>query len=655
MLFRRGWFSSSTSAVAVFVYIAVAVVGISGSILWTSKPTFTVDYERNEFLMDGQVFRYISGSLHYFRVPKAYWKDRIQKMKAAGLNTVSTYVEWSLHEPRPDNYNFEDMADLEHFLQLIKDEGMYVLLRPGPYICAERDFGGFPYWLLNVVPRKRLRTNDPSYKHYITKWFNVLMPKIDRFLYGNGGNIIMVQVENEYGSYNACDQKYMLWLRDLFKSYVGYKALLYTTDGCGYQYFTCGSIPEVYATVDFGASTKNVSDCFKYMRKAQNRGPLVNSEFYVGWLAYWQRPVPVVSSKDIARGIKDMLALNASINFYMFHGGTNFGFTAGANKFENKNNSDYMPQLTSYDYDAPLNEAGDPTEKYFVIKKLLEEVNFSASNEISPVPAPKGNYGKFVMRPLVSLFEKVTQRHEPIENNIPLSFEKLDVDYGFVMYETILTDDQKDYKNNGTDSMDLVISVIRDRAIVYLDQKQVNVIPRKYENTPIKLNVSEADKKLSILIENQGRINYGSFLEDRKGIFEPVKLGSRTLGPWKMIPYTLNETSWLSAIVEPVENVILPAFYRTRFAFPNDTSSFQLFDTYLDTTGWHKGVAFVNGINIGRYWSSGGPQINLYVPATFLVPPPGENTIVMLELEGVPDDLSISLTDKPNIFGHLGV
>ncbi|XP_060841088.1 beta-galactosidase-like [Rhopalosiphum padi] len=635
------------AVVAVFLYTTVAGISTENT-TETIKPTFTVDYERNEFLKDGQVFRYVSGSLHYFRVPKPYWKDRIQKMKAAGLNAVSTYVEWSLHEPYPGVYNFDDIADLEYFLQLVKDEGMYLLLRPGPYICAERDFGGFPFWLLNEVPKKRLRTNDPSYKHYITKWFSVLMPKIDPFLYGNGGNIIMVQVENEYGSYSACDQEYMLWLRDLYKSYVGYKALLYTTDGCGYSYFTCGAIPDVYATVDFGASTNDVSQCFKYMRATQKRGPLVNSEYYAGWLSHWREPSPVVDSHEVVETMKNMLALNASINFYMFHGGTNFGFTSGANKYEKLKNPQFLPQLTSYDYNSPLDEAGDPTEKYFKIKKLLEETNFAVSNEISPVPAPKGNYGTFIMQPLISLFDKAAQRIKPVENDVPLGFEVMGINTGFVMYETILTNEQKDV----TAPVNLTISTIRDQATIFLDQVQVNIIPRNYENTPVSLNINSTVQKLSILIENQGRINFGSFLEDRKGIFEPVTLGNYVLGPWKMIAYPLNETSWFST-VEPQNYVVLPAFYKTQFTLPDSLT--KPLDTYLDVTGWKKGVAFVNGINVGRYWPSAGPQITLYVPATFLIPPPGLNTIVMLELEGVPKNLSISLTDKPNILGPINI
>ncbi|XP_050429611.1 beta-galactosidase-like [Adelges cooleyi] len=620
----------------------LTVTGALGAMLGSSKPTFTVDYKNNEFLMDGKIFRYVAGSLHYFRIPKQLWKDRIQKMKAAGLNAISTYVEWSLHEPYPGEYNFEDIADVEYFVKLIQDEGMYLLLRPGPYICAERDFGGFPYWLLNVVPRKRLRTNDSNFKKYVAQWFSVLMPKMEPYLYGNGGNIIMVQVENEYGSYYACDQEYMIWLRDLYKSYVGYKALLYTTDGCGYSYFTCGAIPEVYATVDFGSSVFNVSQCFQYMRKTQQRGPLVNSEFYPGWLSHWGESNPVVPSDQIIKSMKDMLALNASFSFYMFHGGTNFGFTSGANTNRNTSHYGFQPQLTSYDYNAPLNEAGDPTEKYFKIKQALEEANFEVSNEISPVPSPKGDYGKLTLEPLASFFEKITQRVKPVTNDVPLAFEDMDVNTGFVMYETILTDEQKNF----TGVVELKVKTVRDRAIIYLDQKQQGTMYRAKGNTTMKLNINPAVEKLSILVENLGRINYGSFLEDRKGIFDPVKLGNQTLGPWKMIPYPLNETSWIPPI-EPVQSVQLPAYFKTEFVLPENST--KCLDTFLDPSGWTKGVAFLNGINLGRYWPANGPQVTLFVPSVYLVPPPANNTLIMLELEGAPQDLSVKLVDKQNL------
>ncbi|XP_022180459.1 beta-galactosidase-like isoform X2 [Myzus persicae] len=542
------------------------------------------------------------------------------------------------------------MADLEYFIKLIQDEGMYLLLRPGPYICAERDFGGFPYWLLNVTPRGSLRTNDSSYKKYVSQWFNVLMTKMQPHFYGNGGNIIMVQVENEYGSFYACDSGYKLWLRDLVKGYVEDKALLYTIDICNQRNFDCGPIPEVYATVDFGVSA-NASKCFDFMKNFQKGGPHVNSEFYPGWLAHWQEPHPKVKSDDVVKQIKSMLSFNASFSFYMFHGGTNFGFTSGANTLNDTDaNVGYISQLTSYDYDAPLTEAGDLTEKYFRIKQTLENAKYPGLvpeyvGDISPVPMLKAAYGTFYLQPLVSIFEKITQQIKPVLSVKPLTFEGMDINTGFVMYETILL-------NKFHNSVNLTVNSVRDRAIIYMDQVQVGTMNRLKGNTTILLNLKKhSAQKLSILIENQGRINYGDFIEDRKGILGHVLLDNEKVGPWKMIAHPLNETSWLSSI-KPVENVQVPAFYRTEFTLPEKYNTSTV-DTYLDTSGWTKGVAFLNDINLGRYWPLAGPQFTLYVPATFLKPPPAVNTLVMFELERAPQDLSIKFVDTPNINGTI--
>lgn len=630
--------------IGVYYFLSSFIFVLSDTQNLTNKRTFIVDYEKNEFLKDGEVFRFVSGDLHYFRIPKPYWIDRIQKIKAAGLNAITTYVEWSLHEPFPGIYNFEGMADLEYFIKLIQDEGMYLLLRPGPYICAERDFGGFPYWLLNVTPKGSLRTNDSSYKKYVSKWFSVLMPKIQPYLYGNGGNIIMVQVENEYGSYYACDSNYKLWLRDLFKSYVENNALLYTIDICEQKNFDCGPIPEVYATVDFGISS-NASKCFNFMKKLQKGGPPVNSEFYPGWLAHWQEPHPTVNSDDVVRQMKSMLSLNASFSFYMFHGGTNFGFTSGANTNDTNENIGYIPQLTSYDYDAPLTEAGDLTEKYFKIKQTLENAKYYGTNDTSLTPMLKAAYGVYYLQPLVSIFETVTHRIEPVSSDIPLTFEVMDINTGFVMYETMLLN------NNFQNPVNLTVNSVRDRAIIYLDQVQVGTMNRLKANTTMFLNISnDSTQKLSILIENQGRINYGDFIEDRKGIVGHVLLENTKLGPWRMIAHPLNETSWLSSI-KPVESVQVPAFYRTQFTLPENYTN--TLDTYLDTSGWTKGVAFLNDINLGRYWPLAGPQITLYVPATFLKPSPNVNTLVMFELESAPQDLKIKFVDKPILNGPI--
>nr|XP_053646960.1 beta-galactosidase-like [Cherax quadricarinatus] len=293
--------------------------------------TFVIDYENDQFLKDGEPFQYISGSIHYFRVIPSNWRDRLKKMRMAGFNALQTYVEWSSHEPEPGVYDFTGMLDLESFLKMAQEEDLVVILRLGPFIDAERDMGGLPYWLLNKNPDMRLRSSDSSYLTYVDDWYgNVLLPKIKPLLYENGGPVIMLQVENEYGSYPDCDFAYTSHLRDLVRQGVGDNVVLFTTDGDGASYLKCGKIPGVYSTVDFG-SGGDAKKSFAAMRLFEPHGPLVNSEYYPGWLDHWGEPHSTLDSEVIAKTLDDMLALNASVNMYVFHGGTSFGLTAAAN------------------------------------------------------------------------------------------------------------------------------------------------------------------------------------------------------------------------------------------------------------------------------------------------------------------------------------
>ncbi|VVC34719.1 Glycoside hydrolase superfamily,Beta-galactosidase 1-like,Glycoside hydrolase, family [Cinara cedri] len=550
------------------------------------------------------------------------------------------YVEWSMHEPYSGVYDFKGQADLEHFLNLAEQEKMLILLRPGPFISAERDFGGYPYWLLKEKPRIRLRSSDPSHTKYVRRWFSVLMPKIVPRLYGNGGNIIMIQIENEYGHNNLSgnDQKYIFWLRDLFQKYVHDQALLFTTDECDANYMEFGHIPNVYSTTDFAPSL-NATECFGYMRQVQKRGPLVNSEFYVGWIAFWDEPRPVRNTTEIIDGFKLLLSLNASINIFMFHGGTNFGFTSGAHSNgDTLKTADYKPELTSYDFSGLLDEAGDPTEKYYAFKKTLKEANFPTF--FTPKRAPKGNYGTVNLLPVASLLDRVSRRLQPVISQVPLCFEDIDQDHGLVLYETNLPTFEKPTK------LPLIVEKLHDRAIIFLNTEKLGIMSRSSKNTTMELLVSGGDQKLSILVEDQGRVNDKSYLEDRKGILSNVTLGKHILGPWVMTRYPLNETSWLNTVnIQP--DVRSPAYYKGIFIIPQNKKHPKPLDTYLDTSGWSKGVAFINGINIGRYWPAVGPQITLYVPAPYLVP--GLNTVVMVELENPHEDFTVKFVDSPRL------
>ncbi|KTG03520.1 hypothetical protein cypCar_00022914 [Cyprinus carpio] len=374
-------------------------------VTYAKTPSFSIDYHQNCFLKDGEPFRYISGSIHYSRIPRVYWKDRLLKMYMAGLNAIQTYVPWNFHEPVPGQYDFSGDRDLEHFLQLCRDIGLLVIMRPGPYICAEWDMGGLPSWLLkkkDIV----LRSSDPDYLAAVDKWMGQLLPIISRHLYQNGGPIITVQVENEYGSYFACDFNYMRHLRQLFRSHLGEEVVLFTTDGAGVGYLKCGSLQGIYATVDFGPGS-NVTAAFKAQRHAEPRGPLVNSEFYTGWLDHWGEKHAVIPTAAVVKSLNEILEMGANVNLYMFIGGTNFGYWNGAN-------SPYGPQPTSYDYDAPLTEAGDFTEKYFAIREVIK------------------------MLKTVSESLDILSFSGPVKTLYPPTFTEMNQAFGFMLYQTVL-------------------------------------------------------------------------------------------------------------------------------------------------------------------------------------------------------------------------
>ncbi|XP_003399681.2 beta-galactosidase [Bombus terrestris] len=597
-----------------------------------SKFSFEVDYENNQFLLDGKPFRYISGSFHYFRTPRQYWRDRLRKMRAAGLNAVSTYVEWSLHQPTENEWHWTGDADVIEFINIAQEEGLFVLLRPGPYICAERDFGGLPYWLLARVPDIKLRTNDSRYMKYVEIYLNEILDKVQPYLRGNGGPIIMVQVENEYGSY-ACDREYLSRLRDIMRQKIGTKALLYSTDGANANMLRCGFIPEVYATVDFGPNT-NVTKNFEIMRMYQPRGPLVNSEFYPGWLTHWREPFQRVQTATVTKTLDEMLSLGASVNIYMFYGGTNFGYTAGANGGHNA----YNPQLTSYDYDAPLTEAGDPTSKYFEIRNVISKY-LPLPNVPLPSPSPKGDYGTVLLSPILKLFEPRARQlfgTIVVEATNPLTFEELGLSHWLVLYESDLT--------RGCLNPAILHAKVRDRALVYVDDQLVGFLSRT-DNT-YDINIAELyGQRLKLLVENQGRLNYGSGLRDYKGVSE-VTVNGISLGPWKMTGFRLDSVPFIP--LDDIESTLSisktlnngPVILRGNFSI-----SGQPMDTYLNTDDWGKGVAFVNGRNLGRYWPLAGPQITLYVPASYLRT--GENELLLVELEYIPMSKEMKLQNQP--------
>lgn len=587
--------------------------------------------------------RYISGSMHYARVPSAYWSDRLQKMKDCGLNTVQTYVPWNFHEMEPGNYNFSGDRDLGAFLKAAQDAGLLVIVRAGPYICAEWDMGGLPWWLLRHKDIA-LRTSDPVYLSFVDRWMAQLLPIVKTFLYSNGGPVIMVQVENEYGSYYACDRNYMQHLYETFSGILGDDVVLFTTDGDSDGYLKCGTLtPYLYATVDFGITTDPAGN-FKPQRDYEPKGPLVNSEFYTGWLDYWGKPHQTRSSVEVAKTLDLILALNASVNMYMFEGGTNFAFWNGADA-----PGTYEPVPTSYDYNAPLTEAGDPWEKYVLISNVISAYSPSSARPYTPLITPKRAYGNVYMTAAVGLFDSPQLVTNQVTGDTPVSMEMLNQSFGFVIYSTKLPT-----QLTGKAASNLTISGLHDRASVYIDGALKGIGMRSnavVSDVTVSVDVPSGAVNLDIVVENMGRINYGSLINDSKGILGTVELNGQVLMPWVSKSVPMNDSS-LIPFQQLNETSLTPnstVFFRGTFRFDDDKLS-----TYLNVSGWSKGVVFVNGYNLGRYWPVKGPQKTLYVPGTYLRTNTELNELILFEIDHTPctppfHDCYVSLVDTPDL------
>ncbi|XP_043851454.1 beta-galactosidase-1-like protein isoform X2 [Dromiciops gliroides] len=594
--------------------------------------SFVVDRERGVFLLDGVPFRYVSGSLHYSRVPSQLWSDRLHKMRMSGLNAVQVYVPWNYHEPQPGVYNFQGNRDLVAFLKAASKEDLLVILRPGPYICAEWEMGGLPSWLLRK-PDIVLRTSDPDFLAAVDSWFHVLLPMVHPWLYHNGGNIISVQVENEYGSYFACDFRYMRHLAGLFRALLGDEIFLFTTDGP--QGLSCGTLQGLYSTVDFGPAD-NMTEIFAMQRKYEPSGPLVNSEYYTGWLDYWGGNHSTGDVKSVTSALQGMLELGANVNMYMFHGGTNFGYWNGADWKEV-----YLPVTTSYDYDAPLSEAGDPTPKLLAIQSVISKFQELPLGPLPP-PSPKMKFGPVTLKLDGDLlnFLNALCPDGPIHTHLPLTFEAVNQDYGFLLYRTWLPQNLTKptrlwVQNNG----------VHDRAYVMLDRVFQGTLARDEEDALFL--TGQAGSTLDVLLENMGRVSFGANVSDFKGLIQPLVLGKGILTDWLLFPLNIDAAMDSETRVFETQECDLkspsgPAFYSATFQLPGPA-----WDTFLYLPGWTKGQVWINGFNLGRYWTKQGPQQSLYVPGPLLLPTGTPNVIKLLELEHVPPRTQIWFLDRP--------
>ena len=577
--------------------IGALILGVFLGLAPATAPAATFTIGDGDFLLNGKPFLIKAGEMHPSRVPHEYWADRLRMAHAMGLNTISIYVFWNVHEPREGEFNFKGDADIAQFVRLAQKEGLWVILRPGPYCCAEWEFGGFPWWLLKSHDLK-VRSQDPRFLAAAEKYMKKLGAQLSPLQITHGGPIIMVQTENEYGSYGA-DHGYMGKIRDLDRA-AGFDVPLFTADGGGHM-MAGGSLPDVLPGLNGGGGKSIMKEIGKY----RPHGPWFVPEFYPGWLDHWGEEHAQVGLGGLARETLWKLTNQVSFCYYMIYGGTSFGFMNGANY-----GGHFQPQPTSYDYNSPMDEMGRPTDKYFALRAVL--TNYLAPGETLPaVPATT----PVITIPPVALTESAslfTQLGRPVRAEKPLSFEDLNQGYGYVLYRT---------KISGPADALLKIKELRDYALVFVDGKRLAVLDRRHKQDSVPLVLTQAGATLDILVENGGRINYGGQLTDnRKGITESVTLGDHELTGWEMYPLPFEKVSGLQW--QTTSQTAAPALHRGTFTLS------QVGDTFLDLRGWGKGIVFVNGHNLGRFWYI-GPQQTLYCPGVWLKK--GRNEIVVFE------------------------
>jgi len=558
----------------------------------------TFGYKGEHFLLDGEPFLIICGEMHYPRVPRPYWRDRMRKMRALGLNALCTYVFWDLHEPTPGQFDFRGNLDVAAYLRAAQEEGLWVLLRPGPYICTEWDFGGLPSWLL-ATPDIKVRTSDPRFLEPAAKYMKRVGEELAPLQITRGGPIIMVQVENEYGSFGH-DHDYMNAVRKMIRD-AGFEVTLYTADGP--EELAGGTLPDLPAGINFGQG--NPAAEFAKFAKFRQGVPRMCTEYWDGWFDHWGEKHHVTSPEEAAQGVDWMLSQGISVSLYMVHGGTSWGFMSGAN-FDGA----YQPDISGYDYDAPLDEAGRPTRKYFLTREAIKKhLPAGARLPELPAPLPMLEIPPFELKeaaPLEGLLGK------PVLSRQPKTMEALGQRYGFVLYRTKVAKSVRG---------PLEIKGVRDYAVVLQGSRSLGVLDRRLRQESLEVDLEGAEP-LDILVENMGRVNFGPHLvDDRKGIVGPVTLAGSVLTGWENYPLPMTDLSGLRFSTSAAAG---PAFLRGQFQLSS------LGGTFLDMRGWGKGYVWVNGHNLGRYWKI-GPQQSLFVPSMWLKK--GINQVIVLDLE----------------------
>lgn len=595
-----------------------------------------LEIKNKKFYMDSKPFDIYSGAMHYFRTVPEYWEDRLTKLKAAGFNTVETYVCWNLHEKKPGEFDFSGILDIEKYLEIAQKVGLYAIVRPGPYICAEWDFGGLPAWLLKDK-NMQIRCMYPDYLKCVERFYKELLPRLVPHLQSNGGNIIAMQVENEYGSYGN-DKEYLRYVEKLTRD-CGIDCLLFTSDGNTNNMISGGSLPDIYKVLNFGSRSRTA---FNVLKGFENDGPNMCGEFWCGWFDHWRDKHHTRNSLEIVNEIKGFIDNDASFNMYMFHGGTNFGFTAGANQNQGHG---YEPTVTSYDYCAMLTEWGDYTPAYHAVRKLLCEKQGIEPPELPESPKLQ-SIGRVELTEAASLFENLDNIGEKHHVPVPEGMEYFGQNFGLIYYETTLKG-----KYNASP---MYVKNVHDFAEVYFDGEKKTSIDRtlytvegkttlkdvifkkkKGESSPFLMPALSGERKIGVLVDTMGRVNYGENMLDRKGISD-IYLGIQRLMGYDVWTLPLDNLDKLkySSNVKKDEPVFLKGSFKT------DSKA----DCFVHLDGFNRGCVYINGFNLGRFWKV-GPQKSLYIPGTLLK---DENEIIVFNIGGYSKP-TVSITDKHNL------
>ncbi|MDO4158825.1 MAG: beta-galactosidase [Prevotellaceae bacterium] len=613
------------------VVLALCLTLFSLTVSASEKGSFTTG--KNTFLLNGKPFIVKAAELHYPRIPRQYWEHRIKMCKSLGMNTVCLYVFWNIHEQHEGVFDFTGNNDVAEFCRIAQKNGMYVIVRPGPYVCAEWEMGGLPWWLLKKKDI-RLREQDPYFMERVRIFEHEVGKQLSSLTIQNGGPIIMVQVENEYGSYGI-DKAYVSAIRDIVKESGFDKVTLFQCDWA--SNFTNNGLDDLVWTMNFGTGA-NIDEQFRRLGELRPDAPKMCSEFWSGWFDKWGAQHETRPAKAMVDNIDEMLSKGISFSLYMAHGGTSFGHWAGANS------PGFAPDVTSYDYDAPINEYGQATPKYYELRNLLQKYS---DEKLPNVPKPAA--------PLISVPEFKLTEFAPFENGVDsvadsrntLTFEEMNMGWGSMIYSTALPEINGKSVLNVTDGHDFVQ--------IFIDGKYIGKIDRVQNEKTLTLPSVKKGQTLTILVEAMGRINFGRAIKDFKGITKEVTINGTidgddvtwNLKDWNIRRISDDYTTAVNALSKATEDVLRNdrvgekiGYYRGYFNLKKTG------DTFLNTEAFGKGQVYVNGHAIGRFWSI-GPQQTLYVPGCWLKK--GKNEVIVLDVVGPKGEPTAFGQDKPEL------